>query len=90
MRALLRIGHDLGCEMAVVAAVDRTNEMQKRSLVPRIEAYLGGLAGRVVAWGYSRFPCSSRSRSVELICKADIADNSRSCKPIEEILLPYG
>jgi UDPglucose 6-dehydrogenase len=57
VRALLRIGHDLGCEMAVVAAVDRTNEAQKRSLVPRIEAYLGGLKGRVVAvWGLAFKP----------------------------------
>ncbi|HKC13543.1 MAG TPA: UDP-glucose/GDP-mannose dehydrogenase family protein, partial [Vicinamibacteria bacterium] len=57
VRALLRIGHDLGCEMAVVAAVDQTNEMQKRSLVPRIQAYLGGLAGRVVAvWGLAFKP----------------------------------
>ena len=57
VRALLRIGHDLGCDMAVVGAVDRTNEMQKRSLVPRIEAHLGGLAGRVVAvWGLAFKP----------------------------------
>jgi UDPglucose 6-dehydrogenase len=57
VRALLRIGHDLGCELAVVAAVDRANEMQKRVLVPRVEAYLGGLAGRVVAvWGLAFKP----------------------------------
>ena len=57
VRALLRIGHDLGCELAVVAAVHRANEMQKRILVPRVEAYLGGLAGRVVAvWGLAFKP----------------------------------
>jgi UDPglucose 6-dehydrogenase len=57
IKALLRIGRDLGCEMAVVGAVDRANETQKRILVPRIEAHLGGLAGRVVAvWGLAFKP----------------------------------
>jgi UDPglucose 6-dehydrogenase len=57
VKALLRIGRDLGCEMAVVGAVDRANEAQKRILVPRIEAHLGGLAGRVVAvWGLAFKP----------------------------------
>jgi UDPglucose 6-dehydrogenase len=43
--------------MAVVGAVDRANEAQKRILVPRIEAHLGGLAGRVVAvWGLAFKP----------------------------------
>ena len=57
VKALLRMGHDAGCEMRVVAAVDRANEMQKTILVPRIEKFLGGFAGKVVAiWGLAFKP----------------------------------
>jgi UDPglucose 6-dehydrogenase len=57
IKALLRMGQDADCELAVVAAVDRTNEAQKSILVPRIEKHLGGLAGRVVAvWGLAFKP----------------------------------
>ncbi len=57
IKALLRMGQDAGCELAVVGAVDRTNEAQKRILVPRIAAHLGGLAGKVVAvWGLAFKP----------------------------------
>jgi UDPglucose 6-dehydrogenase len=57
VKALLRMGHDAGCEMKVVASVDGANEAQKTILVPRLERYLGGLAGRVVAiWGLAFKP----------------------------------
>jgi UDPglucose 6-dehydrogenase len=57
VKALLGMGHDVGCELDVVAAVDRANEAQKTILVPRLERYLGGLAGRVVAiWGLAFKP----------------------------------
>jgi UDPglucose 6-dehydrogenase len=57
VKALLRMGHDSGCELHVVGAADRTNEAQKTILVPRLEAYLGGLAGKVVAvWGLTFKP----------------------------------
>ena len=43
--------------MHVVGAVDRVNEAQRVVLVPRIEAHLGGLKGKVVAvWGLAFKP----------------------------------
>jgi UDPglucose 6-dehydrogenase len=57
VKALLRIGEDAGCELRVVAAVDWANEVQKGILVPRIEAHLGGLDGKVVGvWGLAFKP----------------------------------
>jgi UDPglucose 6-dehydrogenase len=57
IQALLRMGQDAGCEMNVVAAADRTNEVQKTILVPRIERHLGGLQGKVIAvWGLAFKP----------------------------------
>jgi UDPglucose 6-dehydrogenase len=57
VKALLRMGQDAGVELAVVEAVERANERQKRSLVPRIAAHLGGLAGKVVGvWGLAFKP----------------------------------
>jgi UDPglucose 6-dehydrogenase len=72
VRALLRIGQELGCELAVVGAVDRTNEMQKRILVPRVQAYLGGLAGRVVAvWGLAFKPRTDDVREAPALAIID-------------------
>lgn len=57
VKALIRTAKDHGVEMAVVGAVDRTNETQKSILVPRVRAHLGGLAGKVVAvWGLAFKP----------------------------------
>jgi UDPglucose 6-dehydrogenase len=52
VKALVRMGRETGVALQVVEAVDQTNEAQKAILVPRIEAFLGGLAGKVVGiWG---------------------------------------
>ncbi len=57
VKALLRTAHDAGAEMLVVDAVERANELQKGVLVPRIEAHLGGLAGKTIAvWGLAFKP----------------------------------
>jgi UDPglucose 6-dehydrogenase len=57
VKALLRMGHDYGCALHVVKAVDEANEAQKRILVPRLEAYLGDLKGQVIAvWGLAFKP----------------------------------
>ncbi|HVR70758.1 MAG TPA: UDP-glucose/GDP-mannose dehydrogenase family protein [Vicinamibacteria bacterium] len=57
VKALLRMGQDAGCDMKVVAAVDVANEAQKTILVPRLERFLGGFAGKVVAvWGLAFKP----------------------------------
>jgi UDPglucose 6-dehydrogenase len=57
VKALLRVGRDLGLELKVVQAVEEANELQKQALVPRVEAYLGGLPGKVIAlWGLAFKP----------------------------------
>jgi UDPglucose 6-dehydrogenase len=57
IKALVRVGRDHGVSMRVVEAVDRANDAQKIMLVPRLEAALGGLAGKVVAiWGLAFKP----------------------------------
>jgi UDPglucose 6-dehydrogenase len=57
VKALLLLGQDAGLTLHVVAAVDRVNEAQRVLLVPRIEAHLGGLRGKVVAvWGLAFKP----------------------------------
>jgi len=51
------MGQEAGTELGVVAAVDEANEQQKRILVERITAHLGGLKGKVVAvWGLAFKP----------------------------------
>jgi UDPglucose 6-dehydrogenase len=57
VKALLRVGHDLGVELKVVQAVEDANELQKEILVPRVAAHLGGLAGKVIGlWGLAFKP----------------------------------
>ena len=57
VKALIRMGEEAGLELNLVGAVDRTNEQQKRIVVPRIAAHLGGLAGkRVAIWGLAFKP----------------------------------
>jgi UDPglucose 6-dehydrogenase len=57
VKALVRMGRETGVALQVVEAVDQTNEAQKAILVPRIEAFLGGLAGKVVGiWGLAFKP----------------------------------
>jgi UDPglucose 6-dehydrogenase len=57
VKALRLLGEDAGAPLHVVAAVDRVNEFQRVVLVPRIEAHLGGLPGKVIAvWGLAFKP----------------------------------
>ena len=57
VKALLLVGKEAGLTLHVVEAVDRVNEAQRVLLVPRIEAHLGGLEGKVVAvWGLAFKP----------------------------------
>jgi UDPglucose 6-dehydrogenase len=57
VKALLRTAQDAGAATHVVDAVERANAAQKGILVPRIEHYLGGLAGRTIAvWGLAFKP----------------------------------
>ncbi len=57
VKALVRMGAEADCQMRVVSAVDQANEAQKTILLPRIEALLGKLEGRVIAiWGLAFKP----------------------------------
>ena len=68
VKALIRMGQQAGVAFNVVDAVDRTNETQKSSLVPRVAAYLGGLAGRTVAiWGLAFKPRTDDMREAPAI-----------------------
>jgi UDPglucose 6-dehydrogenase len=68
VKALIRMGQEAGVCLNVVEAVDRTNEMQKSILVPRIEAHLGGLSGRTIAiWGLAFKPRTDDMREAPAI-----------------------
>jgi UDPglucose 6-dehydrogenase len=68
VKALIRMGHAAGVPMNVIEAVDRTNEEQKAILVPRVEAHLGGLDGKVVAvWGLAFKPRTDDMRQAPAI-----------------------
>jgi len=68
VKALIRMGHEANLAMSVVEAVDRTNEAQKAILVPRVAAYLGGLAGRTVGvWGLAFKPRTDDMREAPAI-----------------------
>ena len=57
VRALMRIGSELGVETELLHAAEMINERQKLVLVDRLEALLGPLAGRRVAiWGLAFKP----------------------------------
>jgi UDPglucose 6-dehydrogenase len=68
VKALLRMGQDAGTTFQVVEATERANEFQKRLLVPRVAAFLGGLAGKQVAvWGLAFKPRTDDMREAPAI-----------------------
>ena len=68
VKALLRMGEEAGLALNVVGSADRTNEQQKRSLVPRIADHLGGLEGRTVAvWGLAFKPKTDDMREAPAV-----------------------
>jgi UDPglucose 6-dehydrogenase len=72
VKALIRMGQEAGVCFNVVEAVDRTNETQKSILVPRIEAHLGGLAGKTIAmWGLAFKPRTDDMREAPAIAIVD-------------------
>ncbi|MEW5742466.1 MAG: UDP-glucose/GDP-mannose dehydrogenase family protein [Myxococcota bacterium] len=57
VRALLATARDAGLELGLLAAVEATNERQKKSLVEKAVKHFGSLAGRRFAvWGLSFKP----------------------------------
>jgi UDPglucose 6-dehydrogenase len=68
VKALIRMGYEVGTPMHVIEAVDRTNEAQKSIIVPRIAAHLGGLEGKVIAiWGLAFKPRTDDMREAPAI-----------------------
>jgi UDPglucose 6-dehydrogenase len=68
VKALIRMGQDANVALHVMEAVERTNEEQKSSLVPRVAAHLGGLEGKVVAvWGLAFKPRTDDMREAPAI-----------------------
>jgi UDPglucose 6-dehydrogenase len=68
VKALLRMGEEAGLTLNLVGAVDRTNEAQKRILIPRISACLGGLEGkRVAIWGLAFKPKTDDMREAPAV-----------------------
>jgi UDPglucose 6-dehydrogenase len=68
VKALIRMGEEAGVELGLVGAIDRTNAQQKRILVPRISAHLGGLAGkRVAIWGLAFKPKTDDMREAPAV-----------------------
>jgi UDPglucose 6-dehydrogenase len=73
VKALIRTAHEYGVTMGVVTAVDGTNEAQKRILVPRIERYLGGFAGKTLAvWGLAFKPRTDDMREAPALAIIDL------------------
>jgi UDPglucose 6-dehydrogenase len=70
--ALLHMGQQGGVPLSVVQAVHDANERQKVTLVPRIEAHLGGLQGKVVAiWGLAFKPRTDDLRESPAVIMAE-------------------
>ena len=72
VKALVHMGESAGIRLGMVEAVDRTNEEQKTILVPRVESYLGGLKGKVVAlWGLAFKPRTDDLREAPALAMID-------------------
>ncbi|MES0874540.1 UDP-glucose dehydrogenase family protein [Sinimarinibacterium thermocellulolyticum] len=64
VRALQRSGEEVGQHLGVLAAVEAANERQKHLLFERIDAYLGGVAGKTIAlWGLAFKPNTDDMRA---------------------------
>jgi UDPglucose 6-dehydrogenase len=72
VKALIRTARDHGVAMRVVESVDEANERQKAVMVPRIEAYLGGLVGKVIAvWGLAFKPRTDDMREAPALANIE-------------------
>ena len=68
VKALIRTAEEVGVDLRVVKAVDATNEVQRRILIPRIAAHLGSLRGKVVAvWGLAFKPRTDDMREAPAV-----------------------
>lgn len=72
VKALVRTAQDFGVPMRVVQAVEDANEIQKSIMVPRVEAYLGGLSGKQVGlWGLAFKPRTDDMREAPALVIID-------------------
>ncbi len=72
VKALVRTAQDFGVPMRVVQAVEDANEIQKSIMVPRVEAYLGGLAGKQIGlWGLAFKPRTDDMREAPALVVID-------------------
>jgi UDPglucose 6-dehydrogenase len=72
VKALVKMGEEARSPLRVAAAVDVANDAQKVVLVPRIEAHLSGLAGKVIAvWGLAFKPRTDDIREAPALVLID-------------------
>ena len=72
VKALVRTAQDFGVPMRVVQAVEDANEIQKSIMVPRVEAYLGGLSGKQIGvWGLAFKPRTDDMREAPALVVID-------------------
>ncbi|MCC6337808.1 MAG: UDP-glucose/GDP-mannose dehydrogenase family protein [Myxococcales bacterium] len=72
VRALLATGREVGLELGLLAAVEATNERQKKSLVEKALKHFGSLAGRRFAvWGLSFKPRTDDLRDAPALALID-------------------
>jgi UDPglucose 6-dehydrogenase len=78
VRALIRTLEKFNCSSDILDAVDRINESQKKSLLPKIEEYMNPLPGkRIAIWGLSFKPKTDdiREAPANVIIKALLERN---------------
>ncbi len=72
VKALVRTAQDFGVPMRVVQAVEDANDVQKSIMVPRVEAYLGGLKGKQIGlWGLAFKPRTDDMREAPALVVID-------------------
>ncbi len=72
VKALLKMGQEAGVPLRTMAAVDQSNDAQKKILLPRLQSHLGGLSGKVIAiWGLAFKPRTDDMREAPALTLID-------------------
>lgn len=87
VKALIHTGREAGCEMAVVDAVNRVNQQQKKILYRMLQEELGEMRGKCVAvWGLSFKPETDDMREAPSLVLLDellgVGAHVRVCDPV--------
>ena len=90
VKALRKMGEEARSPLRVAAAVDEANDAQKVILVPRIEAHLGGLRGKVIAvWGLAFKPRTDDIREAPaLVLIEDLLERGASVRAYDPKAMP--